>query len=62
MLLDVTPMNSSHLSECVTCMLSVCARTCGVLVKISPGGSKYSFLLDSAQLQLNGLHRRELIS
>ena len=56
----------SHLSECVTCMLSVCARTCGVLVKISPGGSKYSFLLDSAtiflQLQLNGLHRRELIS
>ena len=56
----------SHLSECVTCMLSVCARACGVLVKISPGGSKYSFLLDSAtiflQLQLNGLHRRELIS
>lgn len=42
----------SHLSECVTCMLSVCARTCGVLVKISPGGSKYSFLLDSATIFL----------
>ena len=43
---------SPYLSECVTCMLSVCARTCGVLVKISPGGSKYSFLLDSATIFL----------
>ena len=34
-----------YVSECVTCILSVCTRTCGVLVKISPGGSKYSFLL-----------------